>query len=98
MTTTAERAGGMALLAVLLALPAVAAAGEVSPELARELQARAPGDEVAVIVELTGRIDPAPYATRDRRRHDGRLLRALKASAASRLPPLRRQLEAHAGR
>ncbi len=95
MGTSTVRAGAAALLALLLAQPRGAGAGTVSPELARELEAGAPGDRVAVIVELAGRVDPAPHATRDRRRRDGRLLRALRANAAEKLPALRRQLEAH---
>lgn len=86
---------GAALLAALLAAaPHRAEAGVISPALARDLQARAPGEEVAIIVELADKVDPGAFAVRDRRLRDNRLAVALKERAGRGLPPLRARLDA----
>jgi len=50
----------------------------IDPELEAELSARAPYEEVAVIVSLVGKLNHRPYAVKDRRQRDNRLFRALK--------------------
>ena len=89
MRPTSRGTTGVALLAAaLLAAPPAAEAGVVAPGLARELAARGPEGEVSVIVELAGRLDPGPFAVRDRRLRDNRLLKLLKRakSGSSCLP------------
>lgn len=84
-----------ALLAALLAGgPGSAEAGVLAPGLASELRARAPGDEVPVIVELADKVNPRAFAVRDRRLRHNRLLVALREKAGRGLPPLRARLEA----
>lgn len=93
-TRSMPSALSLLLVATLAGAPGAAVAGAVAPELAAAIQAGAPGATVPIIVELSGRIDPARYPTRDRRLRDNRLLRALKAAAATALPPVRSRLRA----
>lgn len=95
MRTTRTKSGAALLsLATLLSAPLAAGAAGVSPELARELAARGAGGEVAVIVELAGKLDPRPLAVRDRRHRDNRVAVGLRSWARRSLPPLRARLEA----
>jgi serine protease AprX len=87
-------AGALALAAILGGTPLHARAGAIAPGLSRELAARAPGDEVDVIVQLVERVDPARFAVRDRRTRDGRLERALREASARNLPPVLAELRA----
>lgn len=87
----AIRAGFLLVLAWMLA--AGARAATIAPELAAELAARAPQDEVAVIVTLADRVDPRLYAAKDRSARDTRLVRALKARAAATQGPVRTYLQ-----
>lgn len=53
------------------------------PELESELKRRAPHEELSVIVSLKGKVDKRRYETKDRRRRDTRLFRALKKNGAA---------------
>lgn len=86
----AIRAGLLLVLAWMLAAGAQAAT--IAPELAAELAARAPQDQIAVIVTLVDQVDPRLYATKDRSARDTRLVRALKAQAAATQGPVRTYL------
>ena len=68
------------LLAVTLCGSAGAAV--IAPELEAELAARAPADEVAVIVTLSDKVNHRLFERRDRRERDGRLTRELKGKAS----------------
>jgi VCBS repeat-containing protein len=92
--TPLQAAGTLALVAILLGAPLHAGAGAVAPGLSRALAARAPGDEVDVIVQLAERVDPSRFAIRDRRTRDGRLGRALREASARNLPPVLAELRA----
>ncbi len=94
MTPVSRGAIGAALAAALLGAATSAQAAAVAPGLARELEARGPGGEVAIIARLDDALDPGAFAVRDRRLRDNRLLVALKERAARSLPPLRSALEA----
>ena len=81
------RAGGVAVLALAwcaglqaAVMQAAVKASVIDPELESELSARAPYEEVAVIVSLVGKLDHRRFAVKDRSRRDTRLLRALKES------------------
>ena len=78
---TAQRAG------VLLVLGWMSGAGAqaepIGLELAAELAARGPRDEISVIVSLADRVDPRQYGAADRSRRDTRLVEALKKKAAA---------------
>lgn len=88
------RTGGMAVLvfawcagvhAAVMQVPAKQTpvkAAAIDPELETVLSARAPYDEVAVIVSLAGKLNHRPFAVKERRVRDNRLFRALKANAA----------------
>lgn len=56
-------------------------AGVVTPELQQHLSALSPRDDVPVIIKLADRVDPTPYAVRDRRQRNNALLRALRDKA-----------------
>jgi bacillopeptidase F len=74
------RVCGAAVLA-LAWCAGVQAAGKASviePELESELSARAPYEEVAVIVSLAGKLNHRPFKVKDRRQRDTRLFKALK--------------------
>jgi subtilisin family serine protease len=73
----------LAAAALMLFGAGGAQAAVIAPDLAAELAARPPLDEVAVIVSLTDRVDLNAYAARDRSARDTRLVRALKAQAAA---------------
>lgn len=75
------RAGLRLVLAWMLAAGAQAAT--LAPDLATALAARAPQDEIAVIVTLADRVDPGMYAAADRSARDTRLVRALQEKAAA---------------
>jgi serine protease AprX len=78
---TAQRAG------ILLVLGWMSGAGaqvaSIGPDLATELAASGPQDEIAVIVSLADRVDPRLYEAADRSRRDTRLVEALKKKAAA---------------
>lgn len=79
--------------AVLAALAWMALGGaqaaEIAPELAAELAARAPQDEIAVIVTLADRVDPRLFELADRSQRDTRLVEALRKKAAATQTPHR---------
>lgn len=60
-----------------------AQAAVLDPGLEAELASRSPGDEIAVIVSLSDRVDHRLFRTQDRSRRDTRLARVLKAKAAA---------------
>ncbi|MCK9199946.1 MAG: S8 family serine peptidase [Gallionella sp.] len=74
------RAGGVAVLALVwcAGLQAADKASVIEPELESELSARAPYEEVAVIVSLSGKLNHRPFKVKDRRQRDTRLFKALK--------------------
>jgi subtilisin family serine protease len=78
---TAQHAG------ILLVLGWMSGAGAqstlIGPDLAAELAARGPQDEIVVIVSLADRVDPRVYETADRSRRDTRLVEALRQKAAA---------------
>ena len=55
-----------------------AQAAAIDPGLAAELAARAPQDEIAVIVSLADKVDRRLYKLADRSQRDTRLVKALK--------------------
>ncbi len=72
-----------ALAAVLAILSSAGAQGAViTPELAAELAARAPNEEVSVILTLSDKVNHRLFEVRDRKHRDGRLAKALKDKAA----------------
>ena len=58
-----------------------AQAAVIDPELEKEMQGRAPYEEMAVIIYLAGKVDHRRFAVKDRSRRDTRLYRALKEKA-----------------
>jgi len=78
---TAQQAGILLVLGWLSGAGAQAA--PIGPELAAELAARGPQDEIAVIVSLADRVNPRLYEAADRSRRDTRLVEALKNKAAT---------------
>lgn len=82
-----HRAAALAVLA-WVALGGAQAA-EIAPELAAELAARTPQDEIAVIVTLADRVDPRLFELADRSQRDTRLVEALKKKAAATQTPHR---------
>jgi serine protease AprX len=82
---TAQRAGVLPLLGWAFG----AQAASIGPDLAAELAARGPQDEIAVIVSLADRVDPRVYKAADRSRRDTRLVEALKKKAAATQAPHR---------
>ena len=64
-------------------------AAVIGPDLAAELAARAPWDELAVIVSLADKVDPRLYALTDRSQRDTRLVQALRQKAAATQGPYR---------
>ena len=79
--TDAIRAGMLLMLGWMSGAGAQAA--EITPELATELAARAPHDEIAVIISLSDKVDRRQFKLADRSRRDNRLVRALKAKSAA---------------
>jgi serine protease AprX len=76
-------------VALLLALAFEASsvrAATVTSDLAAELSARGPRDEIAVIISLADRVDPRAYESSDRSARDTRLARALIAKARATQP------------
>jgi bacillopeptidase F len=71
-------AAGVLLLSCCAGLQAAV----IDPELERELERRAPYEEVSVIVSLAGKVNHRQFEVKDRRHRDNRLFRALKAKAA----------------
>ncbi|MFZ3018006.1 MAG: S8 family serine peptidase [Gallionella sp.] len=59
-------------------LQAADKASVIEPELESELSARAPDEEVAVIVSLSGKVNQRWFKAKERHRRDSRLFRALK--------------------
>jgi bacillopeptidase F len=86
---------GAGWLAIALCGPAGAAV--IDPELEAELAARAPGDEVAVIVTLADRINHRLFERRDRSQRDGRLSRELRNKASASQAPHKAFLQARGG-
>lgn len=78
---TAQRAGILLLLGWLSGAGAQAA--PIGLDLAAELAARGPQDEIAVIVSLADRVDPRAYEAADRSQRDTRLVEALRQKAAA---------------
>ena len=78
---TAQRAGILLVLGWMSG--AAAQAAQIAPELAAELAARGPQDEIAVIVSLADRVDPRLYEAADRSQRDSRLVEALRQKAAT---------------
>jgi hypothetical protein len=79
-------------VALLLALAVEASsvrAATVTSDLAAELSARGPLDEIAVIISLADRVDPRAYESSDRSARDTRLARALIAKARATQPAQR---------
>jgi len=70
----------LAAVGLSAAAPLVAA-GVMAPELAAELQARAPYEEVAVIVTFSDRVDPKIFKKRDKHARRADMTRALKTKA-----------------
>ncbi len=58
-----------------------AQAAVIDPELEKEMQSRAPYDEMQVIISFTGKVDHRRFAVKDRSLRDTRLYRALKEKA-----------------
>lgn len=73
-------AGMVAMMALSCSVEAGAAV--IDAELEAELDAHAPGDEVAVIVSLTDKVDQRLFETQDRRHRDTRLYKALRDKSA----------------
>jgi serine protease AprX len=79
-----------AVLAVFGCLAcANAQAAEITPDLAAELAARAPNEEIAVIVSLTDKVDPRLFKLADRSQRDTKLVRALKEKSLATQGPYR---------
>ena len=78
---TAQRAGILVVLGWMSG--AVAQAVPIDPELAAELAARGPQDEIAVIVSLADKVDRRLYKLADRSQRDTRLVKALRAKSAA---------------
>lgn len=72
------------IAAMLLAvqLCSTVQAGVIAPELEAELAARAPNEEVSVILSLSDKVNHRLFEVRDRKHRDGRLTKALKDKAA----------------
>jgi bacillopeptidase F len=79
--TNGHRAGVLAALGCMACAGAQAAA--IAPDLAAELAARAPHDEVAVIVSLSDKVDRRLFKLADRSKRNTLLVRALKEKAAA---------------
>src|SRR5512145_207608 len=69
------------VLALAFACCAGAQAAVIDPELEKEMEGRAPYEEIAVIVSLAGKVDHRRFAVKDRSLRDTRLYRALKEKA-----------------
>jgi serine protease AprX len=78
---TTQRAGILLVLGLLSGVGAQAAS--IGLDLAAELSARGPQDEITIIATLTDRVDPRPYEAADRSQRDTRLVEALKKKAAA---------------
>ena len=77
----ATRAGILLVLGWMIGAGAQAAA--IAPDLAAELTARAPHEEIAVIVSLSDKLDLRPFKLTDRSQRDTQLVRALREKAAA---------------
>ncbi len=78
---TAQRAG--VLLVLGWGFGAGAQAAVIGPELAAELAARGPQDEITVIATVADRVAPRLYERADRSQRDTRLVEALRKKAAA---------------
>ncbi|MDQ1314683.1 MAG: bacillopeptidase [Pseudomonadota bacterium] len=83
----AHQAGILLLLGCAYGAGARGAA--IAPDLAAELAARAPQEEIAVIVSLADRVNPRLYEVADRSRRDTRLVEALMEKSAATQAALR---------
>lgn len=81
-----------------LMAPSAALAGLVAPALEAELQARAPYEEVSVIITLTDRVNPKLFKTRDKHARRAEMVRAFKDKADRSQRPIRVMLEGHGAR
>jgi bacillopeptidase F len=77
----ATRAGILLMLGWMFGAGVQAAA--IAPDLAAELAARAPDEEIAVIVTLTDKVDHSQFNRADRSQRDTALAKALKDKAAA---------------
>ncbi len=84
------------LLPLLLAVSGVQAA-VLDTELETELEARAPNEEVTVIIKLSDKLDPRQFRVRDRHQRNPEHVKALKRKAALTQAPFRRFLEGRGG-
>jgi bacillopeptidase F len=73
-------AGTLAVIGAVFSAATVQAAA-IAPDLAAELAARAPHDEIAVIVSLSDKLDSRLFKLADRSKRDTLLVKALKAKA-----------------
>ncbi|MGZ5198625.1 MAG: Ig-like domain-containing protein [Telluria sp.] len=80
------------ILALALA-SGTAAAGVITPELAREMTNHRPDERLPVIVQLAERVNVLQYERKDRRQRDTRLMRALRDKSALSLARIGPQLE-----
>lgn len=69
-----------------------AAAGRIDPGLAAKLQAAAPGEQIAVIVQMADRVDARAVGGANRRLRRQKLALALRLKADQTQAPLRRSL------
>lgn len=99
MRTTKNDAIRHGLAALLYLFLAGGAQGAVlEPELEAELDARAPNEEVTVIIKLADKVDPRQYKVRDRKQRNAEHVKALKHKAALTQAPFRRFLEGRGGK
>jgi bacillopeptidase F len=79
-----------AVIAALFAATAVVAhAGNVAPQLRKQVSEVPAGQLVPVIITLSDRVDPNAYKVKDRKKNkDGRLVQALKDKASKTQGPL----------
>ncbi|MBW8307097.1 MAG: S8 family serine peptidase [Thiobacillus sp.] len=78
-----KRGSAAALAAIVTVFSAAIQAASITPDLAAELAARSPNEEIAVIVSLSERVSPRLFRQSDRSKRDTRLVRALKEKAAA---------------
>lgn len=75
-----------------------AQAAVLEPELESELDARAPDEEVTVIIKLSDKVDPRLFKIRDRKQRNPEHVKALKRKAALTQTPFKRFLEERGGK
>lgn len=82
---------------VLAALPCLAGAGIISPELNEQLAVTPSGQALPVIIQMADRVDLRQFRTPDRNQRSNRLLRALKDKSSRTQGPLVSALAANDG-